>query len=268
MPGFVIQSASGAWNGVSAYLNDTTSYTPVMGDEITVTGTVDEDWAAYSFQFSNNTVIRDISVVVVTGSGMTIAATTVSGADLLADPESYEGVLVTIDSVAVTSLNSFDWSVSDGTGEFLIDDDWLATDSPPDTMINGLAVGDVILGLSGIYNHSFGTIKVQIRDLEDLGVELGVDRLADLPTVFSLSQNYPNPFNPATTINYTLPRQTKHTLKVYNLLGAEVATLVSDTKPAGAYSITWNAQRFASGLYFIRLEAGDYNNVKKMILLK
>ena len=268
VPGFVIQSASGAWNGVSAYLNDATSYTPVMGDEITVTGTVDEDWAAYSFMFSKNTVIRDISVVTVTGSGMTIAATTVTGADLLAEAESFEGVLVTIDSVSVTSLNSFDWSVSDGTGEFLIDDDWLASTSAADTMIQNLAVGDVILGLGGIYNHSFGSIKVQIRDLEDLGVELGVERLADLPTVFSLSQNYPNPFNPATTINYTLPRQTKHTLKVYNLLGAEVATLVSDTKPAGAYSITWNAQRFASGLYFIRLEAGDYNNVKKMVLLK
>ena len=85
---------------------------------------------------------------------------------------------------------------------------------------------------------------------------------------YSLLQNYPNPFNQETTINYTLPIQSQHTLKVYNLLGAEVATLVNEVKPAGAYSVTWNARRFASGIYFFRLEADGYHNVKKMVLLK
>ncbi|MCH8024184.1 MAG: T9SS type A sorting domain-containing protein, partial [Candidatus Marinimicrobia bacterium] len=88
------------------------------------------------------------------------------------------------------------------------------------------------------------------------------------PYTYSLLQNYPNPFNPETTINYTLPIQSQHTLKVYNLLGAEVATLVNEVKPAGAYSVTWNARRFASGIYFFRLEADGYHNVKKMVLLK
>ncbi len=88
------------------------------------------------------------------------------------------------------------------------------------------------------------------------------------PISFSLEQNYPNPFNPSTTINYVLPVAGNVTLKVYNLVGQEVATLVNDFHTAGVYDVKFDASRLSSGVYFYSLKAGNYNQVKKMMLLK
>ncbi len=88
------------------------------------------------------------------------------------------------------------------------------------------------------------------------------------PSVFSLSQNYPNPFNPNTTINYQLPVNSFVTLKVYDVLGNEVATLVNEEKIAGEYEIKFNASEMGSGVYFYKLQAGSFIGMKKMIFLK
>ena len=85
---------------------------------------------------------------------------------------------------------------------------------------------------------------------------------------YILSQNYPNPFNPVTRINYQIPKLSHVTIKVYNILGQEVATLVNEEKMAGNYSVEFNATRFASGVYFYRMQAGDFVSTKKLILLK
>ena len=77
----------------------------------------------------------------------------------------------------------------------------------------------------------------------------------DLPTHFSLNQNYPNPFNPSTTISFSLPSQSFVSLKVFDALGREVATLVSEEMSAGSYSRQWNAATMSSGIYFYRLQA-------------
>jgi len=90
----------------------------------------------------------------------------------------------------------------------------------------------------------------------------------NIPDKFNLSQNYPNPFNPATKINYTIPINGLVILKVYDVLGKEVATIVNEVKNAGSYTVNFNASNIPSGTYFYRLEAGDYMDVKKMILLK
>jgi hypothetical protein len=82
------------------------------------------------------------------------------------------------------------------------------------------------------------------------------------------SQNYPNPFNPATVINYQLASAGKVSLKVYDLLGREVATLVNGMKAAGNYSATLNAGNLPSGVYFYRLQTGSFNSTKKLVLLK
>jgi len=89
-----------------------------------------------------------------------------------------------------------------------------------------------------------------------------------LPVAFNLSQNYPNPFNPATTITYQIPEREFVTIKVYDILGREVATLVNEEKPAGSYEIQFNASGLTSGIYFYQLKAGSYSETKKMILLK
>jgi 2',3'-cyclic-nucleotide 2'-phosphodiesterase (5'-nucleotidase family) len=95
----------------------------------------------------------------------------------------------------------------------------------------------------------------------------GIDE-GELPEQFRLEQNYPNPFNPSTKISYQLTVSSDVVLKVYDVLGNEVATLVDEYKPAGIYEIEFNASALTSGVYFYQLNAGDFVQTKKMILLK
>jgi len=85
---------------------------------------------------------------------------------------------------------------------------------------------------------------------------------------FQLFQNYPNPFNPSTTIEFSLPRSGYVRLKVLNVLGEVVATLVNEELNVGTYTTQWNASRMASGVYFYRLQTGDFVDTKKLLLLK
>ena len=89
-----------------------------------------------------------------------------------------------------------------------------------------------------------------------------------VPTKYSLSQNYPNPFNPSTTIKYELPRASHVTLKVFNTLGQEVATLVDEAQEPGYKSVQWNASEVGSGVYFSLLHAGDFVATKKLLMLR
>lgn len=89
-----------------------------------------------------------------------------------------------------------------------------------------------------------------------------------IPNVYSLSQNYPNPFNPVTKINFAIPKQGMVALKIYDILGREVKTLVNEVKSAGEYSIDFNGSEFASGVYFYRLESNGFVDIKKMMLIK
>jgi len=88
------------------------------------------------------------------------------------------------------------------------------------------------------------------------------------PKEFALCQNYPNPFNPETIIKYQLPSAVDVTIKVYNIFGQEIATLVQGQKDAGYYSVVWNATGMASGVYFCTIEAGNFRETKKMLLLQ
>jgi len=95
-----------------------------------------------------------------------------------------------------------------------------------------------------------------------------VIRGPNLPGTYALSQNYPNPFNPSTEINYAIPKSGFVSLKIYNILGQEVTTLVSGNQKAGNYRVSFDASKLASGVYLYRLQAGDFTSVKKMILMK
>jgi len=88
------------------------------------------------------------------------------------------------------------------------------------------------------------------------------------PTEYFIGQNYPNPFNPTTTINYQIPELSYVTLKVYDVLGSEVTTLVNEEKSTGSYEVEFNASTLPSGIYFYRLQAGSFVETKKMVLLK
>ncbi len=94
------------------------------------------------------------------------------------------------------------------------------------------------------------------------------DESAAIPTKYALNQNYPNPFNPSTVINYQLPEAGQVTLKVYDVLGNELSTLVNEFKQAGVYNAKFSNSQLSSGIYFYKLQVGNFVSVKKMMLTK
>lgn len=123
--------------------------------------------------------------------------------------------------------------------------------------VNGDGHVDLVIGVSGqpcvsvFYNRLVTSVEEPIH-----------------PTEFVLSQNYPNPFNPSTKIVYRVARRELVELGVYDILGRKIATLVSEVKEPGRYSVTWNASSMASGVYFYRLVAGDFISTKRLTLLR
>ena len=166
------------------------------------------------------------------------------------------------------SNGDFEWAncFGDSSGDEGID---LETDKQGNLYMTGYFAGTVNFnaGLDTVSLTGTGTQTAFVLKYSTnvLGVELNK---STLPAGFSLSQNYPNPFNPSTTINYSIPRGQFVTLKVYDLLGKEVATLVNEEQKAGSYKVNFNASRFTSGVYFYRLQAGNFLETKKFILLK
>lgn len=102
----------------------------------------------------------------------------------------------------------------------------------------------------------------------EFGLFSVVDNSSLTPINFSLYQNYPNPFNPSTTISYSIPNPGYITLKIYDVLGKEIQTLVTEFQQAGSYSLDFDASEFSSGIYFYQLEAGNLVVTKKMILIR
>jgi hypothetical protein len=110
---------------------------------------------------------------------------------------------------------------------------------------------------------------VSSKVIEELRAIASVgDSQNEIPEGFALLQNYPNPFNPVTTIEFDLPKSSHVSLKIFNILGEEVATVVSDRLSAGSHSYEWDASNLASGVYLYRLQAGNYVQTRKMILMR
>ena len=122
-------------------------------------------------------------------------------------------------------------------------------------------------------SHSITDLRFNVavvRTYYNLDIITNVNDNSSMTTInsFTLSANYPNPFNPVTTIEYTLQNSGEVRMMVYNLLGEEVTRLVDGEMPAGNHIAIWDASNFASGIYFYRLQAGDFVQTKKMVLLK
>ena len=122
------------------------------------------------------------------------------------------------------------------------------------------------------YFNSDGSVEDNGWYIDDVRIEGIVTSISDdqneIPAEFSLSQNYPNPFNPTTNIKYAIPKPGFVTLKVYDVLGREVTTLVNAEKSAGSYEINFDASELTSGTYFYSVSAGSFTETKKMVLLK
>jgi hypothetical protein len=101
-----------------------------------------------------------------------------------------------------------------------------------------------------------------------VGPATSVEDESGLPKQFALEQNYPNPFNPSTTIKYELPKSSEIRLSVFDILGREVPVLVNERREAGVHEVKFDGSSFASGVYFYRLQAGDFVSTKRMLILK
>jgi len=123
------------------------------------------------------------------------------------------------------------------------------------------------------FNHNFdleeSSNPMELSEVWGTQVVTSVQQVGNtLPSSYQLSQNYPNPFNPTTVINYSIPEAGKVTLRVFNMLGQQVVTIVNSQQTAGNYKATFDAGRLASGIYFYTLSAKNFNMTKKMILMK
>ena len=136
-------------------------------------------------------------------------------------------------------------------------EDYYVMVSVEDSGKGGGVVLEGFLGLGEVINYQI-TLE-----------PLSVDQIKSLtPENFELAQNYPNPFNPVTTIQYSIPQRSNVTLKVYDVLGNEIAALVNEEKLAGVYEVDFNASNLSSGVYFYKLQGGSFVETKKMILLR
>ncbi len=121
-----------------------------------------------------------------------------------------------------------------------------------------------VKGTKTIYQYRLKQIDLDgsFRYSETIVAEISI------PSEFTLEQNYPNPFNPSTTIKYSIPKSSNVTLKIFDVLGREIETLVNEAKKAGTYEAVFDASEFASGIYFYKLQAGSFIETKEMLLLK
>ncbi|MFA5051871.1 MAG: right-handed parallel beta-helix repeat-containing protein [Patescibacteria group bacterium] len=167
---------------------------------------------------------------------------------------------------------------------------WLnITSTPPnaDVLVDSIIVGRtpkllanirpgshvVTLALEG-YQTWIDTVEITagatVSVNATLSIPTGVDdeQPSGLPTVFAVAQNYPNPFNPTTTISYDLPRSADVDVSIYNILGQHVVTLVNTRQPAGYYHVTWDGRQASSGIYLYRVQADEFVQSMKMVLMK
>ncbi|MBU1099587.1 MAG: choice-of-anchor D domain-containing protein [Bacteroidetes bacterium] len=128
------------------------------------------------------------------------------------------------------------------------------------------------IGMANIYRVKAFNMDSESEYSDTVSVTLtlvGLERMEGIPTEYNLFHNYPNPFNPSTVIRYGLPEQANVTLRIYDILGRQIATLIQESQPAGFYEYQWNASEYTSGIYFYLLNAGQgFREIKKMVLIK
>jgi hypothetical protein len=280
-----MQNGEGPWSGIqigTLGALGTNVLNLKKGDLVTVEGVILENFSV--------TRIDSISILTVNSSNnslpisQAITTSSIGTGDGLVDREKWESVLIKYENVLVDSLNADGASnygemfVDDGSGRTRVElqdgnhkyhnlwDPILANDSS----LVQFSKGDRLAELNGILYFSFSNYKLVPRKDDDfVGYQpTGIETENTLPTQYSLSQNYPNPFNPATTISYSIPNSGNVTLKIFNILGQEVKSLVNEYQNAGVHKLTFDASSLTSGVYFYSLSTDNFLQVKKMMLVK
>ena len=168
----------------------------------------------------------------------------------------------TLNFITDASGNFVDYSVTDLDGSYMISN----VDAGSYTMVSTLASFQIAQKTLSVDYTSNSTLNVDISLTPNSTT--GVNDNAAVINSFDLKQNYPNPFNPSTIISYQIPQNSFVTLKIYNILGKEVASLVNEQQTAGKYNFNFKANNLASGIYIYKLTAGSFTSVRKLTLLK
>lgn len=286
-----MQDGDGPWTGImigTSGLKGVEVLDFKRGDSVTLTGTIVENYSVTSIDSLSNIVINSHNntlpepIAVATGTIGKSASGVVAA-------EQWESVLIKYENITVTDDNADGDSgpvtnnygeiyVNDGTGDTRVElqdgnhnyENFWDANLPNDPNNIQVTATSTMLELRGVLFFSFSYYKLTPRkddDFVDFVTDVEQDN-SSLPKSFELSQNYPNPFNPSTVIRYSIPNASNVSLKIYNLLGQEVKTLVSATKAPGTYDVSFNASELSSGIYFYSLRAGNFYQVKKMMLLK
>jgi hypothetical protein len=277
-----MQSGNDPFSGIWLATSDTAAQRQLAalrnGDSVTVTGTVQEQFDV--------TRLGNITSVVKASNGNPEPAPVVlrtndfNVGNGTPTAEPYEGMLVKFNNVTVTDLaptfsDPTEYTVNDGSGGVLVQRSGrnkysnVAADTALGKTI--FKVGNKIASLTGIVYYSFNQYKFVPRtDADFVGVVLTsiAEKSNERPVAYALDQNYPNPFNPSTMIQYALPVAGKTTLKIYNILGQQVVSLIDEYQVAGKYSVKFDASSLSTGVYFYRIQSGSYNAVKKMMMIK
>ncbi|MBX7151409.1 T9SS type A sorting domain-containing protein [bacterium] len=233
--------------------------------------------------------------------------TTVSATDSTLNPSSFSRSYTISQLSKSTSYHNYSFS-GKGNGYILLGQS-MALNVPPNLRLIGLPVDVAVTGsyadLKAEFSYDAGTVRIEYTDFDEAKIGLyqytnGTWQYAGgmgdkgkvaaavtsnqiavfynpdfdaTPKDFALERNYPNPFNPTTNIRYSVPAENRVVIKVYNMLGQEVRTLVNDVKPAGKFEVAWDGrnnagQSVASGVYIYRMEAGQFNKAQKMLFIK
>lgn len=144
---------------------------------------------------------------------------------------------------------------------------WRSTDDEP---LTGELIDELLAGNIYVNFHTSAYPAGEIRGQLGVGIITSVDEIPGaIPSRFSLSQNYPNPFNPSTVISFDLPQRESVTLKIYDLLGREIATLINNEKfTAGSFNVQFEAGNLGSGIYFYRLSTESFTQTRRMMLIR
>ncbi len=284
----IMQNGEGAWSGIWLSALNNSSAIPTfdlkLGDNVSVSGLVTENF--------NVTEIDSITSITVTSSNnplpspmiLTTGTIDTKGNDVV-EAEKWESVLIGFENITVTDANAD--GPPNNFGEIFIDDGsgrtrvelqdgnhyyhnlWDSTllANPKYTEIIENAKFDTLVG---IMYYSFSNYKLTPRTNNDfIGFSTDVnDNQYGQPVSYKLEQNYPNPFNPSTTISYAIPTEGLVTIKIYNILGQEVQSLLNQYQSPGIHKINFDAKSLTSGIYFYSISVGDFNQVKKMVLLR
>ena len=173
------------------------------------------------------------------------------------DPKNPNHLMATWNEYGTGSTAKPGWAFSTDGGK---------TWSPADDGLTDNSVGCLLVSDSDLVAGTWGT-SVWRWPLSQLLTAVR-PIVNQVPIAFNLAQNYPDPFNPTTVIEYTIPKDYHVTLKIYEVLGQEVKTLVNQDQRVGRYSVNFNGSRLASGVYFYRLVAGNHVITKKMLMIK